>query len=264
MMAQCILELLPVSPCIMQAVGAKLLGPGFGFMRLLASHLRSLHHGWDAFVGGRQVRFWMLLSDCLFAAFAFHGCHCYRVTLEAKPGLPAPVRQAAVLYDLWLLDVPKLLDLAALYGTGSPKLVHRLMQQVMGADSAPVLCHLLTWQLCMHSSWCTACCSMSAADFSSVPPVAAHLTCGSILLCCHDKSSMLLTDRGYFPAGTYPAQLPRLSAARACCRRLPCSPTVCAAACMMGTSNHDSSAPLGQTLPLQVNDIQGGDAMGTP
>ena len=67
-----------------------------------------------------------------------------------------------MLYDLSLLDVPKLLDLAALYGTGSPKLVHRLMQQViagrhctcpvllvdLAALYVPKLVHCLLWQVC--------------------------------------------------------------------------------------------------------------------
>ena len=106
------------------------------------------------------MRFECLYLIACFAASAFQVLHassgqghicCYRVTLEAKPGSPPPVRQAAMLYDLWLLDVPKLLDLAALFGTGSPKLVHRLMQQVIAGR--PVLCCLLTWQLCMHLSW---------------------------------------------------------------------------------------------------------------
>ena len=80
----------------------------------------------------------------------------------------------------------------------------------------------------------TACCDMSAADFASVPPGAL------------------------FPAGTHPSQVPRLSVVCASCRHWPCSPPVRAAAYMMGTSTLDSSAPFGQMLPLQPDDMQGG------
>ena len=96
-----------------------------------------------------------------------------------------------MLYDLWLLDVPKLLDLAALYGTGSPKLVHRLMQQVMGGrqrtcsvpfvDLAALyalkLVHCLLQHVCRRLFIC-----------------ATSQTFGSIRLCRHDKSLLFLTD----------------------------------------------------------------------
>ena len=122
-----------------------------------------------------------------------------------------------MLYDLWLLDVPKLLDLAALYGTGSPKLVHRLMQQVMGADSAPVLYHLLTWQLCMHSSWCTACCSMSAADFSSVPPVrlSAAYDC-AVMISLYCSSQIEASSLQALTLHSYPAFMLLVLGADAC------------------------------------------------
>ena len=51
-----------------------------------------------------------------------------RVTVEPG-GLPAD-KQAALLYNKWLLDMPKLLDIAVLYGRDNPALVQQLMQMV--------------------------------------------------------------------------------------------------------------------------------------
>ena len=51
-----------------------------------------------------------------------------RVTVE--PGGPAREEQVALLYNDWLLDVPKLLDIAVLYGRDNTALVQQLMQKV--------------------------------------------------------------------------------------------------------------------------------------
>ena len=56
--------------------------------------------------------------------------------MTVEPGGPAREEQGALLYDKWLLDVPKLLDIAVLYGGDNPKLVQQLMQKV-----------LLTWYI---------------------------------------------------------------------------------------------------------------------
>lgn len=40
--------------------------------------------------------------------------------------------RAQLLYDKWVLDVPKLLDLAAIYGPDNAPLVQQLMSQVLG------------------------------------------------------------------------------------------------------------------------------------
>ena len=113
-----------------------------------------------------------------------------------------------MLYDLWLLDVPKLLDLAALYGTGSPKLVHRLMQQVIAGRRCT--CHEL---------------SVDLAAFYA--PKVVQIEASTL----HSCPAFLLL---------MPVQA------------LPLHPT---AACMMGTRPLASSAPLGQTLPLQPDDV---------
>lgn len=39
-------------------------------------------------------------------------------------------QNAQVLYDRWVLDVPKLFDLAAIYGPDNAKLLQQLLQQV--------------------------------------------------------------------------------------------------------------------------------------
>ncbi len=52
-----------------------------------------------------------------------------RVT-PGEPHGPTLAEQAAVLYDGWLLDVPKLMDVAVLYGAANSALVRRFMRQV--------------------------------------------------------------------------------------------------------------------------------------
>ena len=45
-------------------------------------------------------------------------------------GSSASLEHAQLLYDKWVLDIPKLLDLAAIYGPDNAPLVQQLMQQV--------------------------------------------------------------------------------------------------------------------------------------
>ena len=54
-------------------------------------------------------------------------CH-YRVTVD--PGGPPNPEQAELLYGRCLLDVPRLMDVAALYGPANPGLTSKFMQQV--------------------------------------------------------------------------------------------------------------------------------------
>ncbi len=51
------------------------------------------------------------------------------MTIAGKGG-PAQTEQAKLLYDRWLLDVPKLLDIAALYGPDNPDLTRQLLSKV--------------------------------------------------------------------------------------------------------------------------------------
>ena len=51
-----------------------------------------------------------------------------RVT-TGEPGGPGAAEQADALYNGWLLDVPKLMDVAALYGRANGELVRRFMRQ---------------------------------------------------------------------------------------------------------------------------------------
>lgn len=62
-----------------------------------------------------------------------HACRLVRVTTGERGG-PEPAEQAALLYDRWLLDVPKLMDVAALYGGANGALARRFMRQ---ADPIP-------------------------------------------------------------------------------------------------------------------------------
>ncbi|KXZ49213.1 hypothetical protein GPECTOR_22g804 [Gonium pectorale] len=50
---------------------------------------------------------------------------------DRDPGGPPPEQQAALLYDSWTLDVPKLMDIAVLYGGQNRELVRRFMGQLL-------------------------------------------------------------------------------------------------------------------------------------
>ena len=54
-----------------------------------------------------------------------------RVTPDSSPGFPSPSQQGSLLYNKWWLDVPKLLDIAALYGPSNKSLVGQLLQQLV-------------------------------------------------------------------------------------------------------------------------------------
>ena len=73
-------------------------------------------------------------ASSLLLAPAWHAEHVLsascRVTVE--DGGPGAKQQATMLYDLWLLDVPKLMDLAVLYGQDNATLLLQFMQQVSG------------------------------------------------------------------------------------------------------------------------------------
>lgn len=49
---------------------------------------------------------------------------------ECKNGAPPDSERARCLYDRWLLDVPKVLDVAALYGPSNPRLVGQWMRDL--------------------------------------------------------------------------------------------------------------------------------------
>ena len=57
-------------------------------------------------------------------------------------------QHAQMLYDKWLLDVPKLLDLSAIYGPDNALLLHQLLKQV-GLLLCQVIIHL---EPCTHGS----------------------------------------------------------------------------------------------------------------
>ena len=49
---------------------------------------------------------------------------------ECSKGAPSDTERARLLYDRWLLDVPKLLDVAAIYGPANPRIVSQLLCSV--------------------------------------------------------------------------------------------------------------------------------------
>lgn len=64
-------------------------------------------------------------------ARVLHISCCRRVSSnEGQAAGLTPQQHAAILYDQWLLDVPKLMDVCVLYGPANPALLQRFMQQV--------------------------------------------------------------------------------------------------------------------------------------
>ncbi|GIM03199.1 hypothetical protein Vretimale_8004 [Volvox reticuliferus] len=51
-------------------------------------------------------------------------------TSDRDPGAPTREQQAQMLYNLWLLDIPKLMDVAVLYGAHNPELTRKFLIQV--------------------------------------------------------------------------------------------------------------------------------------
>ena len=49
---------------------------------------------------------------------------------ECSKGAPPDIERARILYDRWLIDVPKLLDVAALFGPTNTHLVSQLLDKV--------------------------------------------------------------------------------------------------------------------------------------
>ena len=52
-----------------------------------------------------------------------------RVSIESAAGISAAA-QAKLVYDHWILDIPKLMDIAVLYGRKNQGLTRRLLEQV--------------------------------------------------------------------------------------------------------------------------------------
>ncbi|GBF96800.1 hypothetical protein Rsub_09656 [Raphidocelis subcapitata] len=110
------------------------LSPG-DFWAAVLSDDRSLHDCLDSFlrfkrrgfdgdadgVAGAPSRALAEVSRRVFMVFL------RMVSDEPGPGAPPPARRAAEIYDRWLLDFPKMLDLAAIYGPSNPALAARLV-----------------------------------------------------------------------------------------------------------------------------------------
>lgn len=59
----------------------------------------------------------------------FHLWHS-RVTSEAGSGVPETSVQADIIYDNWILDIPKVLDVCVLYGVENQDLVKDFLQKL--------------------------------------------------------------------------------------------------------------------------------------
>ena len=73
-----------------------------------------------------------------------------RVTVQ--PGGPSAQNQASMLYNAWLLDMPKLLDIAVLYGRDNPALVQQLMHKVRRSCEGMISAVMTSW---LHSRTCS-------------------------------------------------------------------------------------------------------------
>ncbi len=69
---------------------------------------------------------------------------CFRVA-AGEAGAPPAQERAGLVYNGWLLDVPKLLDLAALYVPSNPQLLRRLMSAVRAAVPALACTNRAVW-----------------------------------------------------------------------------------------------------------------------
>ena len=63
-----------------------------------------------------------------------------------EKGGPVQTEQAKHLYDRWLLDIPKVLDIAALYGPDNPELTRQFLTKVKVLESHYT--SLLTVSIC--------------------------------------------------------------------------------------------------------------------
>lgn len=83
---------------------------------------------------------------------------------------------AELLYDRWLVDVPKLMDLAVLYAPGSSQLVAQLLQQLLMLQ--PKYAQVGSWlrPTACHSSLCVVC-SASCASLLVLQSAEAHAAC---------------------------------------------------------------------------------------
>ena len=52
----------------------------------------------------------------------------YRMGVAGEKGAPAPAEQGAMLYNNWLFDIPKLLDLCVLFGHCNRELAAALVR----------------------------------------------------------------------------------------------------------------------------------------
>lgn len=54
----------------------------------------------------------------------------FRVTDQGGPGVPDVMTQAKILYDNWVLDIPKILDVCSIYSTDNRELVVGFLKKV--------------------------------------------------------------------------------------------------------------------------------------
>ncbi|GIL51207.1 hypothetical protein Vafri_7281, partial [Volvox africanus] len=82
-------------------------------------------------------------------------------TCERDPGAPKREEQAQMVYNLWLLDIPKLMDVAVLYGAHNPELTRKFLSQVFDlqprySDDLAALAPLLVGNLAEVVGRCMA------------------------------------------------------------------------------------------------------------
>ena len=77
---------------------------------------------------------------------------------EADPGGPPAATRAGLLYDGWLLHVPELMDVAALYGGANPGLTRKFLEQVgAGRGVCENVCVGMCVCVCVGGGSCVQC-----------------------------------------------------------------------------------------------------------
>lgn len=74
----------------------------------------------------------------------------FRVANES--GAPAETQRAELLYNRWLLDIPKLLDIAALYGPDNPEVMRQFMTKVQESE-LPLLVMTTAASMAISANW---------------------------------------------------------------------------------------------------------------
>jgi hypothetical protein len=97
-----------------------------------------------------------------------------RLGSKGEAGGPPPAVHGALLYDNWLLDIPKLLDLCSLYAHSNPTPLRQLLTNVF--ELQPKYLDDLNGAPAQHVQ-CVGCCEGAVAEEERVIPPRPSLGC---------------------------------------------------------------------------------------